>query len=383
MSTAIQTVSKPSACSFLKQYWKRLISGALLGSGGLGYCLFLNLKERNKWTLAIFIGGSVGISVVTSTFYGMSGCSQKLIEASPNRTCSQTQTIYNPLDIMKVLYENMTDVYFKSTNDDVIGISKAQCERCKKLARSTYNKTRKFETHCRESNSDATFDLLQMQKYKKDFRALNRECELDLEAELDTDISKLIATTKDAISNLGQTSRAGYPKALGNAEEEQGNYKSPYEEELMSLKAREIVLETRNLVFKLNRSFGTVVNECVKSFTKVGKLAIETDKLTKQVLQSVEPLKVEENCTQTDVASSPEKAAIQGSMEILPFTRPYFDISEIHYDDDEEDDATSCQDSESNKSIVAYSDSESIKNKIGGMVRELKRRRSVKSVSKE
>ncbi|GFS52734.1 hypothetical protein NPIL_238421 [Nephila pilipes] len=72
MSAAIKTVSKPpSPNGFFKQNWKELIPGALLSGAGLGYCLYLNMKKRNYWTIVSFIAGSFGVTLVNLAVFDM------------------------------------------------------------------------------------------------------------------------------------------------------------------------------------------------------------------------------------------------------------------------------------------------------------------------
>ncbi|GFQ97125.1 uncharacterized protein TNCT_545041 [Trichonephila clavata] len=150
---ATRTQSAPeSSNSRLESSWKRLLFGALLGSGGLGYYLLLNSQSRpSKWMFPSFIAGSAGLTLVSLAILDMSKSFLECSENMLNQELSESETELEQFSEDESISENrrnslnfkrlfirFLEVNFDMNTQSVRKIFSTKCSECKILESNTF-----------------------------------------------------------------------------------------------------------------------------------------------------------------------------------------------------------------------------------------------------
>ncbi|GFQ97126.1 uncharacterized protein TNCT_545051 [Trichonephila clavata] len=393
MSANMQPVPEPLPTkSLIKMHWKRLLSGTLLSSGGLGCLLYLHLKEHSKWSFLPLIAGSIGVSLVNLAFVEMLETDEKHSEGSPSQSPPESVIIpedlfpMESLECMKMLYGDMTDVYLNSDHS-VVAISKIQCEECRKMTRNAYNETLGTGSGTTEPGSHVTLDLLHMKKHDKEEHAIskmeyNQEI-YEVESAFRNEIYTLFVETDKFINHLMDPDLPrGDPKVLGMTEEEQDRLKFPCGKQ-MSSESREVVSKMSDLIHKLRFAFEKTVEQFITSFRESGTRAIEEEKFARlqgvvQIIDREDVQSLEENGVQTEeVAVSREKATHPKA----PSDSKVDESKPLESEQEEADEADVFSNSFSNQ--AGAGDIPNIRKEIGEMVKDMKRRDALASSSEK
>ncbi|GFY66847.1 uncharacterized protein TNIN_280711 [Trichonephila inaurata madagascariensis] len=382
--------------SLLKVHWKRLLSGTLLSSGGLGCLFFLHSKERSKWTLLPLIAGSIGVSLMNLTFAEMCETDETDSENLPSQTqhelliLPEDSSPLESLEYLKMLYEEMADVYIDENKKSVTAISKIQCEDCKKMARNVYNETLGAESLTTEPGS-LTLDLIHMKRHDKEESIISKkefnEEIYKAESEFRDDIYTLFVETRKFIDHIMDPKLPrGDPEVLCMTEEEQDRYKFPCGRQI-SPECSEVVSKMRDIIHKLRSKFEETVDKYITSFRESRTKDFEEEKYARlkgvvQVIEREDVQSLEESGTQTEeVGVSTEEATLQTAQPEDPSDSKVDESKTLESEQKKLDEADVFSNGFSNRTGGEYF--QNIRKEVGDMVREMKRRNAIANSSEK
>ncbi|GFY66848.1 hypothetical protein TNIN_280721 [Trichonephila inaurata madagascariensis] len=154
MATKAQS-APGSTYARLKSSWKRLLFGALLGSGGFSYLLLNSQSRPFKWLFASFLAGPASLTLVNLAVMDMSKSSQVCSENRLKQKLSEIESVEEEFSEDESISENrrnslnskrlfikFLEINFDMKTETVRKIFNTKCSECETLERnisSTHN----------------------------------------------------------------------------------------------------------------------------------------------------------------------------------------------------------------------------------------------------
>lgn len=176
MAISIQSVPGPaSRARICKPFWERLLLGALLGTGGIGYYVFLHSKNcPSTWMLASYIAGSAGLTLVNLAIEDMSRSareysedllSQKLPESeSATDEFSEDESVAGTTEYyfnFKRPFIKFIELHYDMNTKSVRKIFNTKCSECVNAERNgTSSETFEFVESLASSVSESDYQKL-------------------------------------------------------------------------------------------------------------------------------------------------------------------------------------------------------------------------------